>query len=159
MPKFETVRTVAHEAGHMFDLVADIESYPDFIPYCENTRLIERQEGTEAAVLVVDMTVGYRILRETFRSRVTLDRPKLDIKANYISGPVKTLVNEWTFEPLASGSRIHFYLDYEFRSRALGALMNAMFDRVFKRFADAFEARADTVYGTAGRDRAAASAR
>lgn len=158
MPKFETVRTVAHGADHMFDLVADIESYPDFIPYCENTRLLERREEATASVLLVDMTVGYRFIRETFRSRVTLDRQALDIRADYISGPIKTLVNEWTFEPLTEAScRIHFFLDYEFRSRAFGALMNAMFDRVFKRFADAFEARADAVYGPDRRGRAAAS--
>lgn len=158
MPKFETVRTVDHHADHMFDLVADIQSYPDFIPYCENTRLLEERLEPEARVLLVDMTIGYRFLRETFRSRVTLDRSSRDIRADYISGPVKTLVNEWTFEPLGgTGCRIHFYLDYEFKSRAFGVLMNALFDQVFRRFADAFEARADAVYGRDGRGRTAAS--
>lgn len=158
MPKFENVRSVAHDADHMFDLVADIESYPEFIPYCENTQLLEKRVELDATILLVDMTIGYRFVRETFRSRVTLDRSSRDIRADYISGPVKSLVNEWTFEPLAdAGCRIHFFLDYEFRNRAFGALMNALFDKVFKRFADAFEARADAIYGSDGRGRSAAS--
>jgi coenzyme Q-binding protein COQ10 len=99
-------------------------------------------------VLVVDMSVGYRLVRESFTSKVTLDRPVLEVRADYLDGPFRALENSWTFVPLPDGScEVSFCIRYEFKSRALALLMGAMFDRVFRTFADAFEKRADQVYG------------
>jgi coenzyme Q-binding protein COQ10 len=134
----------------MFDLVADVEAYPDFLPLCEALKIRRRtmsDEGIET--LVADMTVGFKAIRESFISRVTLDRPRLRILVEYIDGPFSQLDNRWTFKSHESGEGclVEFYIAYEFRSRTLGLLMGAMFDRAFRKFAEAFEQRADAVYG------------
>ncbi|MFS8038372.1 type II toxin-antitoxin system RatA family toxin [Xanthobacter sp. AM11] len=152
MPSFSNARTVQHSAADMFDLVADVERYPEFVPLCQALRIKRRTRSDEGVeVLVADMTVAYKLIRETFTSRVTLDRPRLTIHVEYLDGPFSRLDNRWEF--LARGERaceVKFFISYEFRSRTLGMLMGAMFDAAFRRFADAFEKRADQVYGTAG---------
>jgi len=133
----------------MFDLVADVEAYPRFVPLCE--RLVVRSRRTEGdkEILVATMTIAYKIVRESFTTEVTLDRQAMRIEARYLDGPFRYLENVWRFEPRGRGaSVIHFTIDYEFRSRTLSLVMGGMFDRAFHRFAEAFEARADTVYGT-----------
>lgn len=131
----------------MFDLVADVERYPDFVPLCEGLRVRSREEGPDGAtVLVAAMQVGYRAIRETFTTRVTLDRPRLTITAEYVDGPFRHLLNTWRFHPAGTGCEVEFDIDYEFRSRALSLLMGAVFDKAFRKFTDAFEARADLVY-------------
>ena len=148
MPKFSTNRRVAHSADDMFALVADIESYPKFVPLCERLTIRRRsQEGTRE-VLIASMTVGYKAFRETFTTRVTLDRGESTILADYLDGPFNHLHNVWTFRPDGENACIvGFSIDYEFRSRVLGALMGAVFDRAFRKFSTAFEERADRVYG------------
>ncbi len=148
MPQFRTVRPVPHSPQAMFDLVADVERYPEFVPFCEMLQVRGRRRDGEREVLVADMSVGYKLVRETFTSKVTLDRPAFEIRADYLDGPFRALENSWSFTPLPeSGCTISFCIQYEFRSRTLAVLMGAMFDRVFRTFADAFEARADEVYG------------
>jgi coenzyme Q-binding protein COQ10 len=134
----------------MFDLVADVEKYPRFLPLCESLVVRGRREEAGKLTLVADMTVAYKIIRETFTSRVTLDRKNLAIHAAYLDGPFRHLDNRWTFRPDGPGACIvDFSIDYEFRSRALSALMGAMFDRAFRKFTEAFETRADEIYGKA----------
>jgi len=148
MPQFRTTRRVRHSANEMFDLVADVERYPEFVPLCSALRVRKRtaEEGRET--LVADMTVAYRLIRETFTSRVTLDRPNLKIAVAYLNGPFSHLDNRWTFKSSSeTDCEVEFFIDYEFRSRILGVLMGAMFDAAFRRFAEAFERRADVVYG------------
>ena len=149
MPTFSTKRRVRHSAAHMFDLVADVERYPEFVPMCRALKVRQRtpeEEGIE--VVVADMTVSFKLVRETFRSRVTLDRPKLKILVEYLQGPFSHMQNRWTFRPTGDETcEIEFFIDYEFKSRTLGMLMGAMFDTAFRRFATAFEQRADQVYG------------
>jgi len=150
MPTFSTERRVLHSAGEMFDLVADVEAYPRFLPLCESLVIRGRREEQGRQILVADMTVAYKILRETFTSWVTLDRANLVIQASYLDGPFRHLDNRWTFAPAGEGACVvNFWIDYEFRSRALDALMGAMFDRAFRKFTEAFEARADEIYGAA----------
>jgi len=135
----------------MFDLVADVEAYPRFVPLCQALIVRGRRaqdDGTE--VLVADMTVAYKVFRETFTSRVVLDRANREIRVTYLDGPFRHLENRWRFRPgEGRASEIAFYIDYEFKSRALGALMGAVFEQAFRRFAEAFEKRADEVYGVA----------
>ncbi len=148
MPEFRTNRHVAHSAERMFDLVADVERYPEFVPFCERLEVRGRRSDGDRDVLVVDMTVGYKLLRETFTSKVTIDRGAMEIRADYLDGPFRALENVWTFLPRPDGgTEIEFCIVYEFRSRTLGMLMGTMFERVFRTFAHAFEARADAVYG------------
>jgi coenzyme Q-binding protein COQ10 len=148
MPQFTTRRRVRHTAAEMFSLVADIERYPEFVPLCRSLKVrqrIEEPEGVE--VVIADMTVAYRLVREAFTSRVTLDRPNLQILVEYLEGPFSHLENRWTFHPVAERvCDVEFFISYEFRSRTLGLLMGAMFDVAFRRFAAAFEQRADRIY-------------
>ena len=148
MPQFSSTRPVRHSAGEMFDLVADVERYPEFVPLCRSLKVRKRipePEGVE--VLVADMTVAYKLVRESFASRVTLDRANLQILVEYLEGPFSQLENRWTFHPTGERTcEVEFFISYEFRSRALGLLMGAMFDAAFRRFAAAFERRADVIY-------------
>src|SRR5436190_721147 len=149
MPQFRTKRRVRHAAGEMFDLVADIDRYPEFLPLCESTRVRKRTatgEGIET--IVADMTVAYKIVRETFTSRVTLDRPNLQILVEYLNGPFSRMENRWDFHPVGEQlCDVEFFISYEFKSRMFAMLMGAMFDKAFRRFSQAFERRADQVYG------------
>jgi coenzyme Q-binding protein COQ10 len=148
MPSFHTDRRVRHSPDKMFALVADVENYPKFVPLCESLTVRLRrplEDGRE--VLVADMTVSYTIFRETFTSKVTLDHPHLTILVEYLDGPFRHLENRWTFRPDGEGCIVGFWIDYDFKSRALGALMGAMFDKAFRKFSEAFETRADAVYG------------
>jgi coenzyme Q-binding protein COQ10 len=148
MPKYETKRTVGHTPEQMFALVADVEKYPEFLPLCEALSVRSRREREVRTILVADMTVGYKAIRETFTSQVHLKPDELTIDVKYLDGPFRYLTNEWRFDPDQNGgSVVHFYIDYEFKSRVLGALMGAMFDRAFRMFADAFEKRAGIIYG------------
>jgi coenzyme Q-binding protein COQ10 len=148
MPHFTTKRRVRHSAAHMFDLVADVERYPEFVPLCRSLKVknrIPQPEGVD--ILTADMTVAYKFVRETFTSRVTLDRPNLQILVEYLEGPFSNLENRWTFHSTGEQTcEVEFFISYEFKSRTLALLMGSMFDVAFRRFAAAFERRADLVY-------------
>jgi coenzyme Q-binding protein COQ10 len=162
MPQFSTKRRVRHSAAEMFDLVADIERYPEFVPLCQSMRVRRRMSEEGREIVIAEMTVAYKLLRETFASRVTLDRDHLSILVNYLDGPFSRMENRWQFHPVTKGGEggagagedgsgqdcdVEFFISYEFRSRTLAVLMGAMFDAAFRRFATAFERRADIVFG------------
>jgi coenzyme Q-binding protein COQ10 len=149
MPELSTTRRVQHGASAMFDLVADVEHYPEFVPLCQSLRVRKRSQQGGKDVIVADMTVAYKLVRQTFTSRVTLDRPNLEILVEYLEGPFSQLNNRWNFRAVTDHvCDVDFFIAYEFRSRTLGMLMGAVFDSAFRRFASAFERRADQVYGT-----------
>jgi len=155
MPSFRTTRPVRHSPIEMFNLVADVERYPEFVPLCEELnirRRVKSDDGVET--LVAEMSVGFKAIRETFTTRVSLDEPRLRILVEYVEGPFSYLENRWTFKPDPLGCAVEFYIAYEFKSFALRMLMGAMFERAFRKFAEAFEERADVVY----RSRSAARA-
>ena len=149
MPRFSSKRRVHHTAEQMFDLVADVERYPEFVPLCQALKIRQRTpkpDGTE--IVVADMTVSFKLVRETFTTRVTLDRANLKILVEYLRGPFSNLENRWTFESKSDHAcDVCFFISYEFKSRMLAMLMGTMFDTAFQRFAAAFEKRADVVYG------------
>jgi coenzyme Q-binding protein COQ10 len=149
VPSFHNERRVRHRADQMFDLVADVERYPEFVPLCTGLSVRHRKaEADGRETLIADMSVGYKLIRERFTSRIALDKPRLHVLVNYIDGPFSRLENTWTFHDDQDGahSLVKFFIDYEFRSRTLGALMGSMFDRAFRKFAQAFEERANAVY-------------
>jgi coenzyme Q-binding protein COQ10 len=155
MPSFRTTRPVRHSPAQMFALVADVESYPEFLPLCESLRVLRRvQSGEGVETLVAAMSVGYKAIRESFTSRVTLDHPRLRIQVEYVDGPFKYLENRWSFRETPTGCEVEFYINYEFKSFALGLLMGSVFDKAFRKFTEAFEERADEIYGTPTRARA-----
>jgi coenzyme Q-binding protein COQ10 len=158
MPQFKAKRRVRHSADDMFLLVVDMERYPEFVPLCTDMRVRGRSEIAEGVeVATARMTVAYKVIREYFTTRVTMHRPELWITVEYLDGPLHVLSNRWSFRPLGeTASEVEFYINYEFKSRILSALMGAVFDAAFRRFASAFEKRADKVYGI-NRARAIAS--
>ena len=151
MPQFETTRQIRHAPDKMFALVADIEKYPEFLPLCTGLTVRSRKEKDGRTLLVADMSVGYKAIRETFTTQVYLQPDERLIDVKYIDGPFKYLENRWRFDPgSGGGTEVHFFIDYEFKSRILSALMGSMFDRAFRMFSDAFEKRADALYGKVG---------
>jgi len=150
MPSFHTVRRVLYPATAMLDLVADVARYPEFVPLCEALKVMSRTEGAEGVTsIVARMTVGYGPLRESFTSKVVVSKPLLRIDVTYLDGPFRALQNRWLFKPTPEGCDVDFDIAYEFRSLPLQMLLGAMFDRAFRKFAEAFEARARKIYGSA----------
>jgi coenzyme Q-binding protein COQ10 len=152
VPSFFSKRSVRHSAADMFDLVADVEKYPQFVPLCQSLKVRSRTEKGDNTVLVASMTAAYKLIHQTFTSRVTLDKANLKVLVEYLDGPFSRLQNRWTFHPTGDKENqqtctVEFYIEYEFKSRTLAMLMGAMFDTAFRRFAAAFEKRADDVYG------------
>jgi coenzyme Q-binding protein COQ10 len=148
MPRFSNRRRVNHTAEEVFDLVADVERYPEFVPMCHSLKVRQRTPGPNGTeTIVADMTVSFKLIRETFTSRVTLDRPNLKINVEYLRGPFASMDNRWAFEPKGDNAcDVVFFIAYEFRNRMLALLMGAMFDAAFQRFVSAFEKRADAIY-------------
>ena len=149
MRQISTTRRVHHAAAEMFDLVADVERYPEFVPLCSALKVRRRNvQGDGTEVIVADMTVSFKLVKETFTSEVTLDRANRKILVRYLQGPFSSLENRWTFEPKSDEAcDVGFFIAYEFKSRMLATLMGSMFDAAFTRFSAAFEKRADKVYG------------
>lgn len=153
MPTFQTTQIVSFTSAQMFDLVADVEAYPEFLPLCEALHIRERRTTADGKPqLVADMTCGYKAIRETFTSRVTLNETEHEILVEYIDGPFSHLHNTWRFEQSPAdytpgGSAVHFHIDYAFKNPMLGMLVGALFDRAFRKFVTAFETRATQVYG------------
>ena len=151
MPSFHIARHVRHSPSQMFDLVADIDRYPEFVPLCVGAHVVRK--STDAAGvdhLLVDMEVGHLAIRQQFTTRDTLDRKKMKIHIEHVDGPFRVFENIWTFHDEADARcRVDFTAEYEFRSAVLGALMGSMFDIALRKISAAFEARADSIYGAA----------
>ena len=149
MPIHAEQRLLPYRPEQLFDLVADIERYPEFVPLCAGMRVKSRADkGEGVSVVVAVMTVAYKLIHQSFTSRVTLEREKLTILVEYLDGPFSRMQNRWTFRATGeTGCEVEFFIDYEFRSRTFALLAGAVFDTVFRRMAAAFEKRADEVYG------------
>jgi len=148
MQKVHQTRDVAYSPAQMYELVADIENYPKFLPWCAGARIRKREGPPEKQIVTADMIIAYTVFREKFTSRVTFDLAACTIDVAYVEGPFRNLVTRWRFEPLpGQGCRIHFDMEFEFRSFALHALMNAVFGKAFTRLMQAFIDRADALYG------------
>jgi coenzyme Q-binding protein COQ10 len=145
MPTHAEKRTLPYSREQMFDLVADVERYPEFLPWCVACR-IRQQDSPDA--FVADLIIGFKFVRERFTSRVKLGRPdRIDV--NYKEGPFSYLTNHWSFEPAADGHCIiDFYIDFEFRSRTLQRLIGRLFNEAVKRMVNAFERRARVLYSS-----------
>jgi coenzyme Q-binding protein COQ10 len=149
MHVFEIKHPVSHSADDMFALVARVEDYPEFLPLVEALTVTRRDQVEGKEVLVATMCVGYRLIRESFTTQVTLDRAAHTILVKYLDGPFAFLENRWRFLPRGDGggSDIDFYIAYSFRSRLFERLVGGLFNKAVQKYTDAFEARADKVYG------------
>jgi coenzyme Q-binding protein COQ10 len=146
MPTHAEKKLLPYSQAQLFDLVADIERYPEFLPWCVGARIRERK-GDE---ILGDLLIGYKMVRERFTSRVVLHRPD-HIDVSYSEGPFKYLTNHWYFIAQEDGCLIDFYVDFEFRSRLLQGLVKVLFNEAVKRMVGAFEARAHALYGEPGK--------
>ncbi|WP_448579106.1 type II toxin-antitoxin system RatA family toxin [Thermaurantiacus sp.] len=143
MPSHRETRILPWSPEELFDLVADVGAYPEFLPWVAATRIREKTD----VLLVADMSVGFRAIRETFTSRVRLDRPH-GIHVDYVSGPLKHLSNDWRFLPAEGGAtKVEFDVDFAFRSKLFERLAGAVFHEAFRRMVASFEARATRLYG------------
>jgi coenzyme Q-binding protein COQ10 len=148
MPVFQAARRVAHSADDMFDLVADVERYPEFVPLCQKHAVISRDTLGDVETLITDMTIAYRIFHATFRSRVTLDRVPGRILVAAADGSLRRLHTRWSFQAYnASTCDVEFYISYELSSGRLALLIGPLLDAVFGGFVQAFEQRADLIHG------------
>jgi len=148
MPTHAEKRHVPHSPDEMFSLVADIEKYPEFLPWCVGTRITSR----EGDLVLADMVIGYKMFREKFTSKVALSAPdRIDVQ--YMDGPFKYLNNHWIFLLEPDGTcTVDFYVDFEFRSKLLQKMIGAVFNEAVKIMVHAFEKRADTIYGAQDQD-------
>ena len=149
MPKFDTTRLVSHTPENMFALVADVEKYPEFLPLCEGLIVKSRKERDDKTLLIAEMSIGYKAIRETFTSQVLLDPNALTIEVQYLNGPFKYLNNHWLFVPRDTGTEVNFFVDFEFNSRILQAAIGLVFNEAVRRMVAAFHKRAIEVYGPA----------
>jgi coenzyme Q-binding protein COQ10 len=150
VPTFETVRRVPFTPLQMYQLVADVEHYPQFLPLCEALSVRSRSVEDGNPVVVATMTIGYKAISERFTTKVTLMEAAPAVTVTYLDGPFHHLENRWRFLPVANEPHacdIAFWIDYQFKSPILGVLMGAMFDKAFRKFSEAFEERARVVYG------------
>jgi coenzyme Q-binding protein COQ10 len=160
MPSFRTTRRVPFTPHQMFNLVADVERYPEFLPLCEALLVRSRDVQGDCEVLIADMTVGYKAIRETFTSRVSLDPARCEVSAAGVPGlmgPFRRLENRWQLRAAPGGCEVDFFIAYEFTSGMLQMLVGALFDRAFRRYTRAFEERAEAVYGNGATANRAAS--
>jgi len=142
-----TKTIVPYTADEMFDLVADVEKYPQFVPHCTALRIVKSDVADGGGSILADMIVSYAAFREKFRSHVTLDRKAHRIEVAYAEGPFRKLHNLWLFRDIDGGSEIDFTIDFEFRNFLLQAAASSVFERAFVKMSDAFVERANVVYG------------
>jgi coenzyme Q-binding protein COQ10 len=142
MPSRAEQRLLRHQPAELFDLVADIESYPQFLPWCRAARITKR----DGATVTADLVIGFKMFRETFTSVVTFAHPER-IDVTYVRGPLRHLTNRWQFAPDPKGCLVDFYVDFAFRSRLLEGLIGTVFGEAVSRMVGAFEVRADALYG------------
>ncbi len=142
MPTHAEERHLPFSQQQLFDLVADIERYPEFLPWCAACRVTKH----EGRLIEADLLIGFKMVRERFTSRVTLSAPdRIDVE--YLDGPFRYLNNHWVFKPTEDGCVIDFYIDFEFRSRLLQRLMGPLFNEAVRRMVSAFDSRARALYG------------
>jgi coenzyme Q-binding protein COQ10 len=142
MPTHAEKKRLPYTPDQMFDLVADVRRYPEFLPWCVGARVVSQNEGE----LIADLTIGFKMFRETFRSRVTLERPH-HVHVEYLTGPFRYLNNHWRFHPVPGGSEVDFFVDFEFKSRLLQAVIGTVFNEAVRLMVRAFERRAMMLYG------------
>jgi coenzyme Q-binding protein COQ10 len=143
MPTHAEKRTLPYTPDQMYDLVADVESYGEFLPWC----IACRKTKDEGDTIEADLIIGYKMFREKFKSRVLLT-PKTHIRVEYLSGPLKSLSNKWHFIDNGDGTcTIDFFVDFEFQNPMLQGLVSMFFDKAVNRMVSAFEKRAEEIYG------------
>ncbi len=142
MPTHAERQVLPYSPEQLFDLVADVARYPEFLPWCVGARIRSRTPE----LILADLTIGFGPFRERFTSRVGLERPAR-VKVAYENGPFRYLNNQWVFAPVPGGTEVDFFVDFEFRSRILQVAIGAVFNEAVRRMVAAFRRRAAQIYG------------
>ncbi|MDX1401664.1 MAG: type II toxin-antitoxin system RatA family toxin [Kiloniellales bacterium] len=143
MPTHAERRVLPYSSAQLYNLVADVARYPEFLPWCIAARIKQKRDSH----IIADLVIGFKMIRERFTSHVYLNEQEMKIDVSYVDGPFKHLRNHWIFEPHPDGCEIDFYVDFEFRNRLLQKLMEALFHEAVRRMVAAFESRANDLYG------------
>lgn len=146
MPTHTEKRIMPFTAKQMYDLVGDVETYPDFLPWCAATRIRKVTKDSHKTIIEADLIIAFKVFRERFGSRVTLKAEKFSIDVEYLDGPFKYLNNHWIFRDVDGGCEADFFVDFEFKSKVLQALIGVVFNEAMQRIVKAFEMRADDLY-------------
>lgn len=141
MPTHAEKRVLPYTEEQLFDMVADVRRYPEFLPWCVGARIVSRNDEE----LIADLTIGFKMFRETFRSQVTLERPH-HVHVRYLTGPFRYLNNHWRFRQVQGGTEVDFFVDFEFKSRLLQAVIGTVFNEAVRLMVRAFERRAYVLY-------------
>ncbi|MFO6463331.1 type II toxin-antitoxin system RatA family toxin [Jannaschia sp. KMU-145] len=149
MPRHSETRDLPYTAQQMYDLVADVERYPDFLPWTAAARIRSREDAPDGEVMLADLVISFKVFRERFGSRVVLHPETRVIETEYLDGPFKHLQSEWRFEEIEGGCRIHFWVDFEFKNALIGRVVGVVFNEAMQRVVRAFETRARALYGPA----------
>jgi coenzyme Q-binding protein COQ10 len=142
MPSHSESRVVSYPADFMFDIVADVERYPEFVPWCEALRILTREREGDDEILIAETTVGFKGVQERYTSRARLDRANLRIDVVQTEGVFRKMETHWRFTPMERRCRLEFSITFEFKSRLLGAVAGKAFGLVVERMTHAFEKRA-----------------
>lgn len=149
MPSHSETRHLPYQPRQMYDLVADVARYPEFLPWCAAARIRRRYQDGAAEVMEADLVIRFKVFSERFGSRVTLFPDEMRIVTEYLDGPFKFLKSEWTFSEATGGCDISFYVDFEFKNAVLQKVIGLVFNEAMHRIVRAFEARAQELYGAA----------
>lgn len=148
MPTHAEKKILPYTADQMYDLIADIGAYPDFLPWCVGARIRKHEKLVDHEVIDADLIISFKVFREKFGSRVTLHPSRKEIVVEYLDGPFRYLNNHWKFRDLEAGQcEVDFFVDFEFKSRTLQAIIGLVFNEAMQRIVTAFEKRAQDIYG------------
>ena len=151
MPKHAETRTLPYTAQQMYDLVADVARYPDFLPWTAAARIRSREDRGDHEVMLADLVISFKVFRERFGSRVTLWPGQMRIDTEYLDGPFRYMESNWAFRDVPGGVEVSFQVDFEFRNRILQGAAGVFFYEAMQRIVRAFERRAAQLYGGAPR--------
>ncbi|MGR3321053.1 MAG: type II toxin-antitoxin system RatA family toxin [Pseudooceanicola sp.] len=149
MPTHSETRVLPYSADQMYDLVADVGSYPKFLPWCAAARVRSVTPQGEAEVMEADLVISFKVFRERFGSRVTLWPAQKKIDTEYIDGPFRYMESSWAFRDVEGGCEVSFHVDFEFRNAVLQGIIGLVFNDAMQRIVRAFESRARDLYGSA----------
>ncbi len=147
MPTHSETRPLPYTAQQMYDLVADVAKYPEFLPWCAAARIRSTRDTGEARVMEADLVISFKVFRERFGSRVTLYDAQKRIDTEYLDGPFKYMRSDWQFEDTDQGCNVSFHVDFEFKNAILQGIIGVVFNEAMQRIVRAFERRAEELYG------------
>lgn len=147
MPRHSETRRLPYTAQQMYDLVADVASYPEFLPWCAAARIRSREDRGDHEVMEADLVISFKVFRERFGSRVVLWPQLMKIDTEYLDGPFRYMKSDWRFTDAEGGCDVHFHVDFEFRNAVLQGIIGVVFNEAMQRIVRAFENRAADLYG------------